>query len=37
VFDSKLTTYNGLDRLDQADITFITFCQATRQTAPLTT
>lgn len=24
VFDSKLTTYNGLDRLDQADITFIT-------------
>lgn len=24
VFDSKLTTYNGLDRLDQAAITFIT-------------
>jgi hypothetical protein len=24
VFDSKLTTYNGLDRLDQAGITFIT-------------
>jgi hypothetical protein len=24
VFDSKLTTYAGLDRLDEADITFIT-------------
>ena len=24
VFDSKLTTYDGLDRLDAADITFIT-------------
>jgi hypothetical protein len=24
VFDSKLTTYDGLDRLDEADITFLT-------------
>ena len=24
VFDSKLTTYDGLDRLDEADITFVT-------------